>query len=235
MPVIDSLIADEAIVFQSKKHWMAPVRASLVAVVMIIGAGLIRLISPSGDGFFGAIGGLMDLIAIGLFVFGIGWIVYNVIAWRTAEFAVTNMRVLREEGLVSKRSSTTLLSSLSDVRSNVGFLGGRIGYGDIELLTQSGGAGADRFLCITTPVEFRNAVMTQKMASPHDPGVAASAAGGAPAAPAAAPVAPSAPAAPTTTSADDVVTLKRLADLRDSGAITAEDYEAKKTEILARM
>jgi hypothetical protein len=43
------------------------------------------------------------------------------------------------------------------------------------------------------------------------------------------------PAAAATTSADDAETLKRLADLRDSGAITAEDYEAKKTEILARM
>jgi hypothetical protein len=234
MPLTDSLIADEAIVFQSKKHWMAPVRASLWAIVMIIGAGLIRLISPSGDGIFGALGGLMDLIAIGLFVGGIGWIVYNVVAWRTAQFAVTNMRVLREEGLVSKRSSTTLLSSLSDVRSNVGFLGGRIGYGDIELLTQSGGAGVDRFLCITAPVEFRNAVMTQKMASPHGPGGAASAAGAASAVPPA-PAAAVTPAAPATTSADDAETLKRLADLRDSGAITAEDYEAKKTEILARM
>ncbi len=34
---------------------------------------------------------------------------------------------------------------------------------------------------------------------------------------------------------DDAETLKRLAELRDSGAISAEDYEAKKTEILARM
>jgi len=117
---------------------------------------------------------------------------------------------------------------LSDVRSNVGFLGGRLGYGDIELLTQSGGAGVDRFLTITHPMEFRNAVMTQKMADselqrrPVAPAPVAA-------------VAPPASVAPAPTSTDDAETLKRLADLRDSGAITAEEYAAKKTEILARM
>ena len=230
MPIADSLIANESIVFESKKHWMAPIRASLWAAALILGFAFIRWISPSGDNFFGTLGGLMDLIALGLLIVGIGWIVYNVIAWRTAEFAVTNTRVLREEGLVSKRSSTTLLTSLSDVRSNVGFVGGRLGYGDIELLTQSGGAGADRFMTITHPMEFRNAVMTQKMADVEQqrrPMAAVEAA--APAAP----VAP--PPVPAPTSADDADTLKRLADLRDSGAITAEEYEAKKTEILARM
>jgi uncharacterized membrane protein YdbT with pleckstrin-like domain len=228
MPVADSLIANESIVFESKKHWMAPIRASLWAAAMIIGFAVIRFLSPSGDNFFGTLGGLMDLIALGLLIAGIGWIVYNVIAWRTAEFAVTNTRVLREEGLVSKKSSTTLLASLSDVRSNVGFVGGRLGYGDIELLTQSGGAGADRFTTITHPMEFRNAVMNQKMAD-----VESQRRPMAPAEAVAPP--PAAPPAPVATSADDAETLKRLADLRDSAAITAEEYEAKKTEILARM
>ena len=62
----------------------------------------------------------MNIAALVLVVGGVGWIVYNIIAWRTAEFAVTNMRVLREEGLASKRSSTTLLSSLSDVARGSG-------------------------------------------------------------------------------------------------------------------
>jgi hypothetical protein len=233
MPVADNLIKDETVVFESKKHWMAPIRASLWAAAMIVGAAVIRLISPSGDNIFGTLGGLMDLIAIGLFLGGIGWIVYNVVAWRTAEFAVTNTRVLREEGLITKRSSTTLLTSLSDVRSNVGFVGGRLGYGDIELLTQSGGAGVDRFTTITQPMEFRQAVMTQKMAAPQGLGGQAPAAPVAAVAPAA-PVVP-APVAPPTNAADDAETLKRLADLRDRGAITPEEYETKKSEILARM
>ena len=237
MAIADSLIADEAIVFESRKHWMAPVRASLTAVLLILGAWLIRWLSPSGDGLFGTIGGLLDLIALGLFLTGLGWIIYNIVAWRTAEFAVTNMRVLREEGLASHRSSTTLLSSLSDVTTNVGMLGRRLGYGDITLLTTSGSSGQDRFLSITHPMEFRGAMMEQKLKTPAGPAAAApSQPVAAAVAPAAAAVAPAAaPVAPVASPSDDAETLKRLADLRDSGAITAEDYEAKKTEILARM
>ena len=236
MAIADSLIAGETIVFESKKHWMAPIRASLTALLLILGAWLIRWLSPSGDGLFGTIGGLLDLVALGLFLTGLGWIIYNIVAWRTAEFAVTNMRVLREEGLASHRSSTTLLSSLSDVKTSVGVLGRQLNYGDISLLTTSGSAGEDRFQCITHPLEFRAATMEQKLKGPGGPGaaqVAASAATGS-AAPTTAPS--PAPAVTRASSAnDDAETLKRLADLRDSGAITAEDYEAKKTEILARM
>ena len=230
MAVADDLITGETIVFESKKHWMAPIRASLTAILLIVGAAFVRWLSPSGDGFFGTIGGLLDLLALGLFFVGLGWIVYNVVLWRTAEFAVSNMRVLREEGLVSHRSSTTLLSGLSDVKSNVGFLGGKLGYGDISLLTQSGGAGQDTFLCITKPIEFRNAVMNQKVAEQTAPAPAAAAAAGAAPAASAAPAGP-----PAMTSAEAAAAIASLADLRDRGAITPEEFEAKKAELLARM
>jgi uncharacterized membrane protein YdbT with pleckstrin-like domain len=233
--VTESLIDGESIVFESRKHWMAPIRASIVAALMIVGAWLLWLIAPGGgEGLFGTIGGalgsLMDLAALGLFIAGIGLIIYNVIAWRTAEFAVTNMRVVREEGLASRRSSTTLLSSLSDVKTNIGFVGGRLGYGDVVILTQSGGAGIDRFLAITTPAEFRNAVMTQKMQPAGDQ-----------ARPVAAEPAPAppgeavAPAVPAMTSAEAADALARLADLHERGALTDEEFEAKKTELLGRM
>ena len=236
MAVADDLMTGETIVFESKKHWMAPIRASLMAILLIVGAAFIRWLSPSGDGFFGTIGGLLDLVALGLFFVGLGWIVYNVVAWRTAEFAVSNVRVLREEGLVSHRSSTTLLSGLSDVKSNVGLLGSKLGYGDITLLTQSGGAGQDTFLCITKPIDFRNAVMNQKVAEQTPPAVAAQAATAGPAASVAA-AAPAGPPAgpPAMTSAEAAAAIASLADLRDRGAITPEEFEAKKAELLARM
>ncbi|TFG68145.1 MAG: hypothetical protein E4H24_04360 [Thermomicrobiales bacterium] len=228
MPITDSLLADEQIVFESQKHWIAPIRASLWAAVMIGGAWLLRVVSPNGEGIFGSIGSLMDIVSIGLIVGGIGWIVYNIVAWRTAVFAVTSLRVLHEEGLASKRSSTTMLQSLSDVKSRVGFLGGRLGYGDITLLTQSGDAGEDRFLAITDPLGFRNSIMSQKAAdrlvdTPAQAAVVAAQA---------APEVTQAAAASSTDAAD---ALARLADLHDRGAITDAEFEAKKTEILARM
>jgi Short C-terminal domain/Bacterial PH domain len=235
MPITDSLIADESIVFQTKKHWMAPIRASLWAALMVIGGLILFSITPNGDGFLSIIWTLLRLAAIALIVGGIGWVVYNLVLWRTAIFAVTTMRVLREEGLLSKDSSTTLLSSLSDVRSSVGFLGQRLGYGDLVLMTQSGDAGEDKFLCITDPLEFRNQVMTQKVADRRMDGPTAAQV----AAVQAAQAAPAAPApeatAPTPSSVDSADALAKLADLRDRGAITEAEFEAKKAEILDRI
>ena len=238
MSVTQNLISGETIVFESKKHWFAPIRASLVAGLMVIGAWILWLIAPAGgEGLFGSIGGalgtLMNIAALVLVVGGVGWIIYNIVAWRTAEFAVTNVRVLREEGLASKRSSTTLLSSLSDVRTRVNFLGGRLGFGDIILLTTSGEAGIDRFLTITKPNEFRTAVMNQKMAVGGGEGQASPTV-----APTAvpAPAAPAAPAAaPAMTSTEAADALDRLADLHARGALTDAEFEAKKTQLLARM
>src|SRR5262245_36505341 len=205
MAIADDLLADEKIVFQSEKHWIAPIRASLVAGLMVIGALFLRAIAPSDrDGVVGWVGGVLDLIAIGLLIAGIAWIAYNIVAWRTAEFAVTNMRVLREEGLVRRRNSTTLLSSLSDVKTEVGFVGGRLNYGDLVILTTSGSAGEDRFLCITKPLEFRKAILEQKVAAgQREAGVAAPATTAAPTAPAVAPTPPT----PAPTQPDAAATL----------------------------
>jgi len=235
MAIADDLIKDESIVVTADKHWIAPIRASLVAGLMVIGALVLRAISSPGEGLLGWVGGVLDLIATGLFLAGIGWIIYNIVLWRTAEFAVTNIRVLREEGLIRHRSSTTLLSSLSDVRSEVGAVGKQLGYGDLVILTTSGSAGEDRFTAITKPVEFRNAIMEQKVAA--DKPRAASSAAPAPAAMAPSSPGPSAAAttAPSPSASDNATALIGLAELRDQGLVTPEEYESKKAEILARM
>jgi uncharacterized membrane protein YdbT with pleckstrin-like domain len=222
VPLTENLIANEAVVFESKKHWMAPLRDSVVPALLLVGAYLVGWVSPDDkSGLIGSIGNLLDLIKIGLVIAGIGWIAYNIVVWRTAQFAVTNLRVIREEGLVSRRSSATLLGSVTDVKTRVPFLGARIGYGDIVIYTQSGNAGVDQFKTITHPAEFRDQIMTKKLS---DATQQAAAAQPAPAASAPAP-------APT----DQMAVLANLAQLRDSGAITAEEYEAKKAEILARI
>ena len=230
MSIADSLIADETIEFSTEKHWIAPLRDSWIPLLMLLGAFFVNWLSPDAStGIAGTVGNLMDLVRLGLFVGAVGWIVYNIVVWRTAEFAVTNLRVIREEGFASRRSSATLITGISDVQSKVGLLGKGLGYGDLEIFTQSGNAGADRFSTIKKAEAFRNAIMTRKMADSGRGPAAEAAATAAQATPAEAPPASSAPPA------DPVAALNSLADLRDRGAITPEEYEAKKTELLARM
>jgi hypothetical protein len=239
MSISENLIANESIVIEAKKHWIAPARDSLWAAGMILVGLFLWYWNPSGDGILGFLWAAIAIARWVLLIGGIAWIVYNIIVWRTAEFAVTNLRVLRYEGFMQKRSSETLLSSVSDVKLNVGIVGKSLGYGDLQIFTQSGDAGADNFTSITKPAEFRNAMMTIKLqaqtggipASAPAP-VAAAPVAPAPVAPAPAPTAP----APAAASAEDqAASLVRLAELRDQGIITPEEFEAKKTEILSRM
>jgi hypothetical protein len=233
MPSIaENLIASEQIVFGSKKHWLAPARDSIPAVLMLLGAGLITWLMPSSSNsivdFFA---GLMSIARWVLLIGGIGWIVYNIVVWRTAEFAVTSLRVLRYEGFIQRRSSETLLMAVSDVKLNVGIVGKSLGYGDLRIFTQSGDAGADEFKTITQPAAFRNAMMEIKV---QDQVASRPAPAPAPvAAPAPAPVAPV--ASVPSTAEDQAARLVKLAELRDQGVISPAEFEAKKAEILARM
>ena len=234
--VAENLLKNESIVYEAKKHWLAPVRDSAIPALMIVGFFVLNFIQPGADtGLFGLIANLIGWAKWILLIWAGLWIAYNLAVWRTAEFAVTSLRVLRYEGLLQRRSSETLLSAVSDVKLSVGFVGKSLGYGDIRIFTQSGDAGADEFRTIVGATDFRNAMMNVKIAEQTGRYVAPAPAPAAlvPAAPV--PVAP-APVAAAHASADDqAARLVKLAELRDQGIISPEEFEAKKTEILARM
>jgi uncharacterized membrane protein YdbT with pleckstrin-like domain len=156
-------------------------------------------------------------------------ILYNVAVFFSAHFGVTNMRVLRYEGILRRRSSETLLGTLTDVKYSQSFLGRTLGFGDLQILTSSGAAGKDDFQTVSNASGLRTAIQEQKARStqsrPEAPPVAQ-----APASP------PAATAAPTSTAADEAANaLARLDELHKQGLITDEEFAAKRTEILARI
>jgi Bacterial PH domain/Short C-terminal domain len=230
-----NLLTDETILFETKKHWFSLLRDSALAILIVLGALLARWLSPNGEGLFGWLGGWLDTIAAIAILIAIVWIVYNTANFLSAHFGVTNMRVLRYEGLVRRRSSETLLTMLTDVRLTEPALGRMLGFGDIQILTASGAAGEDQFTTVEKAAALRTAIQEQKArvmtgavaGAAQPPAVAPT--------PAPAPAAPPAPAQAALAPDDPAARLTQLADLRDKGLITAEDYEAKKTELLGRI
>ena len=256
-----ALLPGEEILFETRKHWMAPIRSSIIAILLVIG-GLIlwSLAPPGGEGLFGSIGGmlgtLMWWIGLAIIVIGAAWIVWNVVAWLSANFGVSNQRVLCYEGLLRKHSSETLLSSVTDVKLTVPALGGMFGYGDLTILTASGAEGSDQFTTIRRAAEFRTALQAAQTGAQAATAASAGPASPTPAAAAPASSAPPAAAPPITSttvptsetgtvapavvsataSADDVAaSLDSLADLHTRGVITDAEFEAKKAELLGRI
>jgi Bacterial PH domain/Short C-terminal domain len=221
----DRLISGETIAMSTSKHWFALVADSKWAILMIVVALVAAwLQSDATSGIGGFFNRSLGLIQQALWLGAIAWIVYNFIAWRTAEYHVTNRRVLGREGLIRQRTTDTLLTSIADVKTVIPGLGRILGYGNIRIVTASGEAGVDNLTSIQRVDAFQREILEQKTAG---------------AAVASPPPATTGPAAPgpsvPSSSADVTATLGELARLRDAGAITAAEFEAKKAELLARI
>ncbi len=220
------LIAGEAIVFRTRKHWAAMVADSGVAVLMIIGALVVAwLQTPETGGLIGFINRVLGLIELALFLGGLGWIVYNLVAWRSSDYVVTNHRLLGQEGLLRKKETDSLLASITDVRSRTSFVGRTLGYGSVSILSSSGEAGADSFTTVRDHESLKKHILEEKVKTaaiavpgPSDVAAATATAGFG-----------------TPTASQVLTTLAILASLRDAGTITPDEYETKKTDLLARI
>jgi hypothetical protein len=220
------LISGERLVYTTHKHWAGLITQSVWAILMIVAAVLLAWIQPdTSGGVLGFINRVVDLIRLALFLGGCGWIAYNVVAWRTAGYTVTNLRVLCHEGLIRRRSSDTLLSSLADLRLVIPAFGSLLGYGNIRIISAGGSAGEDAFTAVRDAEGFKRQVLEQKAALATATAVA----------PADGSARPSqAPAAGGGWNSTDQL-LGQLANLRDAGVLTPDEYEAKKTLLLSRV
>ncbi|MBV9356250.1 MAG: PH domain-containing protein [Chloroflexi bacterium] len=221
------LISGEQRVFTTSKHWVGLLLRSIWPILMVLASFALAWIQPDNEGgVLGFLSRIIELIRLGLFLGGAGWIAYNIIAWRTAEYSVTNLRVLGHEGLIRRRTTDTLLSSLSDIRTSTPALGSVLGFGNVRIVSAGGEAGRDNFTAVRDAEGFKRQVLEQK---------AGSAATGRRRQPSA-PVAPGAVASQPGASADVVLEVTQLlhhmTNLRDAGAITPQEYETRKAEWL---
>jgi hypothetical protein len=160
-----------------------------------------------------------------------------VIMWQSQEYVLTNHRVMHVRGVLNKQASDSSLENITDAAINIPWLGRLVGFGDLKFMTASE-AGIESMRALRDPIGFKKQLMelkTERLIEINTPRSAAPAPAPV-AAPAAPPMPAAAPAAAPADSAEDVTkTLAALADLRDTGAITPEEYEAKKQELLDRI
>ena len=154
--------------------------------------------------------------------------------------------MLHVHGVINKQSGDSSLENITDAQIRVPWLGRILGFGDLVVMTASE-AGINNLRALTDPIGFKKAMMetkTERMIDLNTPrgtaqaqmAAAAAAAAAAPRHPPRRPRPRPPPRRAGGPSADEVTkTLASLATLRDSGAITPEEFEAKKTELLARI
>jgi hypothetical protein len=224
MSYADTLLAkDETIVYRARQFWLAPVSDARNPLLLLLLGIVLALVERQVLNWgLRSIAGLVDLILI---LVALVWIAIVYLTWRAEEYIITSRRVLKIEGLLDKKSGDSSLDKINDAVLKQGLLARMLHYGDLEVLTANE-EGIDKYQMLANVVEFKKAMLNAK--NYLDDGFRGQARTGA---------APAAPAAPMpAASADDpTATLAKLADLRDKGAITPAEYEAKKAELLGRM
>jgi hypothetical protein len=226
------------------QHWFVLIANAIYAIVMwLIAVFLLVLSSTIFNGNSG-ITSLLGWVVVVLVVLGLAWFGWQVLVWQNEQFVLTNRRVLRLTGVLNKTVMDSSLEKINDAVLTESVFGRIFGFGDLEIQTASE-SGIDRLRMLRDAPGFKRAMLDSKhdlelelsgakpMPGPaYRPPTAAAASSIADAPTGSVAAAP----APSPMSADDVTrTLANLADLRDRGAISAEEYEAKKADLLSRL
>jgi uncharacterized membrane protein YdbT with pleckstrin-like domain len=226
---VETLLATgEEIVYTTKKHWIAPLLSSVTGTLLTLG-GLAAMFGQLwvDDGFVDDTlrwGGLIALLI------GLAMLAHAIVQWWAQYYFVTNQKVMKVEGILTKSTSGSALEKVNDITMEEPLLGRWLGFGTVRVLTASNESNL-HYTVMRKPMEFRKAILDAKLqfekqdsrniADAFREGVAP------------APAGPATPAGPASQEIAD--SIQRLADLRDSGAITTEEFEAKKAELLDRM
>ena len=245
MGYIDQMLASgEQPLVRDHQHWFVLLADAFYGILAIL-AAIVLLFLSSNVGP-GAPRDILGFVVLALVIGGLLYILWQALRWRSEEYIVTSRRVLRMEGVINKRVIDSSLEKINDAVLTQSIFGRMFGFGDLEILTASE-TGISRLRMLRQPDDFKRAMLDAKHelelelsgakplpgppirmpTAPREP------APGVAAAPAPSPASPSARAELT---ADEVTrTLGSLADLRDRGAISAEEYEAKKADLLRRL
>jgi Bacterial PH domain/Short C-terminal domain len=259
----DRLLADgERVAMRGRQHVLATIIEGRVAwsilvaslIIVILDAFFLSATDDAGRLVRDAFG----WIGLALLVISLLWLLKIYIEWYAEDYVITNRRVMKVEGVLKKRSADSSLEKINDAVLEQSVLGRMFGYGNLEILTAAE-ESVDRYHMLAQVQLFKRTMLDEKhkleqeafqipapplrasvpMPPPPPEPMAAPAPAPDPAPvadPTPAPATPAAAPAKAEMTSDEITkTLGNIADLRDRGAITPEEYEAKKAELLERL
>jgi membrane protein YdbS with pleckstrin-like domain len=199
------LLEGEAVALDLRPHWWFFIGPAAVGVPVL--ALLVGVSRLHGDARTAG-----WWVAAAAAVVWAVWLGGRLLRWQTTHFVVTSERIVFRSGVLAKHGRDIPLERVNDIASSQTFFERLIGAGDL-LIESAGERGQQTFTDIPHPDDVQQEIYRQMEANAARGRGAGSA-----------PPAPSVPAQ-----------IAALADLRDRGIISAEEFEAKKAELLSRM
>ncbi|HYN17363.1 MAG TPA: PH domain-containing protein [Actinomycetes bacterium] len=217
------LSEDEELVYDLRPHWLTLVVPVLLTVAVVLAVGALWVVMPAGDL---QQPGRLAVGVLGLVVL-LATVVGRVLRWSTTHFVLTTERLIFRSGVVAKFGREIPLERINDVTFSQSLFERMIGAGDL-LLESAGEHGQSRFDNIRDPEAVQLEIYRQMEANdrrrsgfattqPHHQ------------------VAADRTPTPPSRSPTPLDDLERLANLRDRGAVTEEEFQRMKRELLDRM
>jgi len=219
MPFPKELLSqDEKVALDLRPHWwyIAPAAAYL-AIAAIVG---ILALAGDENAFLNALkflAGIAVLITLANFAI-------RYAKWQTTNFVVTDERVISRSGVVAKKGIEIPLDRINTVFFHQSFFERLIGAGDLGI-ESAGEGGRENFSDVRKPALVQQEIYRQKeiLEGAQHSRLGASIA---------ASIQQAQPAAPTFSIPDQIEQLDRL---RKSGALTEDEFQLKKAELLRRL
>ncbi len=219
-PYPEKLINEgETLVLDLKPHWwffwkhIASGAGILVVVILWLSFGSAKALSYP--------------IAIAIVVY-VGFVVVKYLGWTYTHFVLTDRRVVARSGIVSKQGTEIPLDRVNNIDFSQKIFERLIGAGDLSI-ESAGRDGQSHFENVRHPDMVQQEIYRQmevnsrRQATWQADAIASANPG-------------MQSARPPTAAAPDVADqIAKLATLRDQGAITTEEFERKKAELLDRM
>jgi uncharacterized membrane protein YdbT with pleckstrin-like domain len=220
------LSEDEELIYDLRPHWLTLVVPVLITLAVVVAVGAAWVVIPAGD--------LQQPAQLAVGVLGVvvllATVAGRVLRWATTHFVLTTERLIFRSGVVARFGREIPLERINDVTFSQSLFERMVGVGDL-LIESAGEHGQSRFSNIRDPEAVQLEIYRQMEANDRR---RAGYATTQPHHPVAHPAADRTPTPPTRPSSalDD---LERLADLRDRGAVTEEEFQRMKRELLDRM
>ena len=212
------LYGNEQIRLDTHPSWIMMVRSVIYVTGAVVIGGLLLTKGPDG-----AIGTVINYVAIALIVLALLHLGQRLIRWYSTNFVITTERCIYREGIISKRGIEIPLDRINTIFFHQRLFERIFGAGTLHI-ESAGELGIQKFQDVRHPMDVQN-LLYQAMEDNESRRYermgesAATAAEHSPPVPAAAPL----------SVADE---LAKLVELRDAGHLTAVEFEQQKAALL---
>ena len=154
--VNDNLITGEAITYRARLHWLHFVKPTLIGLTIIALSAFLFYIANLGNVLSGQ---ATFLIGVAVLLIAAFPVLAATLTWHSAEFAVTNKRVILKTGFIESKTAEMFLNKIESVGVDQSIVGRIMDYGTIVI--RGTGGSLEPFHRVSAPLRFRRQIQEQ--------------------------------------------------------------------------